>query len=60
MACWFNVGWFNVDLIQSVPGMSVALVACKKKYQNPSWVWCKAINKVIQMLLIVLFIYKAA
>ena len=40
---WLFIGRFKVG---SVPGKSVALVA-SKKYQNPSWVWCKAINKVI-------------
>ena len=25
----------------------VLLLKHLKKYQNPSWVWCKAINKVI-------------
>ena len=40
---WLFIGRFKVG---SVPGKSVALVA-SKKYQNPSWVRCKAINKVI-------------
>ena len=40
---WLFIGRFKVG---SVPGKSVALVA-SKKYQNPSWVWRKAINKVI-------------
>ena len=40
---WLFIGRFKA---WSVPGKSVALVA-SKKYQNPSWVWCKAINKVI-------------
>ena len=40
---WLFIGRFKVG---SVPSMSVALEA-SKKYQNPSWVWCKAINKVI-------------
>ena len=41
---WIFIGRFKAG---SVPGMSVALEASNKKYQNPSWVWCKAINKVI-------------
>ena len=31
-----------------------------RKYQNQSWAWCKAIDKVIYLLLIVLFINNAA
>ena len=53
----FSLAEFKVG---SVPGKSVVLVTSKKN-QNPSWVWCKAINKVMTvMLLIVLFINKAA
>ena len=32
--------------VGGVSGTSLALAA-SKKYENSSWVWCKAINKVI-------------
>ena len=39
-----NDDFLLVDQVGSVPGMIAALEA-SKKYQNTSWLWCKAIIK---------------